>query len=184
MIKSGTNKLSRHRLLRQDAEGRSSPTTSSPTPTTSRCPTSTTTATAARPAGRWCCPATTAATDLLHVRLRGHPRVAAAQQRHADGADREDAQRRLLGAAGARAAVPDLQPVHAPRDRRRPLPAGSVPGQHHPAEPDQPGRAGRARLHRQAADAGQSPTARATSRTRRCRRRSSTRTTPSASTTC
>ena len=30
-------------------------------------------------------------------------------------------------------AVPDLQPVHAPRDRRRPLPAGSVPGQHHPA---------------------------------------------------
>ena len=30
-------------------------------------------------------------------------------------------------------AVPDLQPVHAPRDRRRPLPAGSVPGQHHSA---------------------------------------------------
>ena len=79
--------------------------------------------------------------DLLHVRLRGDPRVAAAQQRHADGADREDAQRRLLGAARARIAVSDLQPLHAPGDCRRPLPAGSVPGQHHPAAPDQPGRA-------------------------------------------
>ena len=52
--------------------------------------------------------------------FEGHPRIAAAQQRHADGADREDAQRRFLGAAGARAAVSDLQPVHATGGCRRP----------------------------------------------------------------
>ena len=45
-------------------------------------------------------------------------------------------------------------------DRRRALPAGSVPGQHHPAEPDQPGRASDPRLHRHAEDAPATPTAR------------------------
>ena len=58
------------------------------------------------------------AADVLHVRLRRDPRGAAAQQRHADGADREDAHRRFLGAARARPAVPDLQPVHATGGRR------------------------------------------------------------------
>ena len=51
-------------------------------------------------------------------------------------------------------AVPDLQPVHAPRDRRRPLPAGSVPGQHHSPQADEPRRTAGARVHRQAEDAG------------------------------
>ena len=67
--------------------------------------------------------------------FEGHPRGAAAQQRHADGADREDAHRRLLGAAGARAAVPDLQPVHAAGGRaaaafqQDPFPGNIIPAE-------------------------------------------------------
>ena len=93
-----------------------------------------------------------AAPDLLHVWLRGHPRSAPAQQRHADGSDRSDAQRRFLGAARPREPVSDLQPVHPARDRWRPLSAGSVPRQHHPAGTHQPGREESSRVHREAAD--------------------------------
>ena len=58
-------------------------------------------------------------------------------------ADREDAQRRFLGAARARPAVPDLRPGDDPAasDAGRPLHPRSVPRQHHPAEPHQSGRA-------------------------------------------
>ena len=59
--------------------------------------------------------------------------------------------------------------------------SGSLPGQHHSAGPDQPGRESGPGLHRAPADAPATPTARATSRTRRCRKPSSTRPTPSAS---
>ena len=115
MIKSGTNSLQRHRLLRQDAEG---PVRERLLRQRQQHPARRLQLQPLRRHGR-------RADDparlqrrrqhVLHVRLRGHPRVAAAQQRHADGADREDAQRRLLGAAGARPAVPDLQSVHAAR---------------------------------------------------------------------
>ena len=92
------------------------------------------------------------APHLLHVRLRRHPRGAAAQQRHADRPDRKDADRRLLRAARARSAVPDLQPVHPADDCRRPDSVRSLSRQHHSAEPDQSGGARRARVHRASAD--------------------------------
>ena len=156
MIKSGTNVLQGHGLLSPRRRRASSPTTSSPTRTTSRCRDFDYNRYGGMAGGPMVLPGYNGRGKTFFMYgFEGIHEVAPAQQRHADGPDREDAQRRFLGAARARAAVSDLQPVHAAGDRRRPLPAGSVPGQHHSAAADQPGRAGRARVHRQAADAGQ-----------------------------
>ena len=112
-------------VLRQDAEGARGRTTSSRTRTTSRSPTSGTRDGPAVAGGPVLLPGhlRRPEQDVLHLRLRNAARSEAAQQRRADGPEREDAQRRLLGAARARVSIPDLQPVHAPR--RSPAAASS-----------------------------------------------------------
>ena len=71
--------------------------------------------------------------DVLLRQRRGQP-VPGAVAEHRDRADREDAHRRLLGAARARPAVSDLRSRDDPAapDAGRPLHPRSVPGQHHP----------------------------------------------------
>ena len=79
--------------------------------------------------------------DVLLRQRRGEP-VQGPVAEHRDGADGEDAHRRLLGSARARPAVSDLQPVHDPAasDAGGPVHPRSVPRQHHPARPDRSGR--------------------------------------------
>ncbi len=145
-----------------------SPTTSSRTRTTFPCRTSPTTGMADRSEGLCCCPDTTGgagpssctASKASTKRARATTARRRCRPKHA--------QRRFLGAARPREPVSDLQPVHPPRDRRRPLPAGSVCRQHHSARAHQSGREESSRVHREAADRRQLPTARATSRTRGC----------------
>ena len=73
-----------------------------------------------KPARPSSCTASKASTRA-RPRNNGTPTVPTEKMRNGD----------FSGAAGARAAVSDLQPLHAPVDRRRAVPAGSVPGQHH-----------------------------------------------------